>query len=367
MDKVLIAGGGIGGLALGIALRRRDIDAVVFERAREYRDGGSGLVLAPNGMKAVAALDSGIAAEVRAAGVVPGPRHRSRFVTATGRTLSTVSFADMERAWGAPVVSLRRATLHDILLRHARRAGVDVRTGAALTAYADRHRVAAILADGTRHDGALLVGADGYRSAVRRQLLGDGEPTYRGYTAVRGIGPTPAAYPDGFIAYGSGLILFASPVDLQQVYWVASITAPRDTWPAKDPQQAHRDLLALLRDWQPELRSVVAGADPAGYVLTDVCDRDPTATWHRGRVVLLGDAAHPMTYTMGQGANTTLEDAVTLAHHLATAPSPQEALARYTAERAPRTAKIVKQARTMGSIGHARHPASVWLRDRMMT
>ncbi len=363
MDHIVIAGGGIGGLALGIALRRHGIRATVLERATTRDGSGSGLVLAPNGMKALAALGGGVAADVRAAGSVSGAGHESRFVTARGRTLSTVSFAGAQARWGAPVVSLRRARLHEVLLGHATRAGVDVRTGVTVTGYTDHG--ATVRAGGV--DGDLLVGADGYRSAVRRQLLGDGEPTYRGYTAVRGIGPVPAAFPHGFIAYGRGLILFCAPVDGGQVYWVASITAPAGRWPAKGARAAHRDLLALLAGWHPDLVGVVAGADPDRFVLTDIHDRDPVDTWHRGRVVLLGDAAHPMTYTMGQGANTTLEDAVTLAHHVATGSTVGAALSAYTAQRAPRTAKIVRMSRMMGAVGQTSNPVGAWLRDRAMS
>ena len=176
----------------------------------------------------------------------------------------------------------------------------------------------------------------------------------------------PAAYPGGFIGYGRGLILFASPIGGGQVYWVASITSPCGVWPRKTPDAAHRDLLALLAGWHPDLAGVVRGGDPAGYVLTDIHDRDPVATWYRGAVVLLGDAAHPMVYTMGQGANTTLEDAVVLAWHLDRGAALDAALSGYVRDRAPRTARVVRQSRMLGRIGQVRNPAAAWLRDRMM-
>jgi 2-polyprenyl-6-methoxyphenol hydroxylase-like FAD-dependent oxidoreductase len=259
-------------------------------------------------------------------------------------------------------VSLRRAALHAVLADHAARAGATVRTGRAVTGWTDRG--AAVTVDGV--DADLLVGADGLRSAVRRQLLGDGEPRYRGYTSVRGTGPRPPAHPHGFIAHGRGLILFTAPVDAEHVYWVASIAAPEGRWPAKDRATAHRDLLDALRGWHPDLVAPVAAADPGQLVLTDIHDRDPVPDWHRGRVVLLGDAAHPMSYTLGQGANQALEDAVTLAHHLAHGPGPDAALAAYAAARVPRTAEVVRTSRTMGAVGHARHPLTAWARDRVM-
>jgi salicylate hydroxylase len=198
-------------------------------------------------------------------------------------------------------------------------------------------------------------------------MLDDGEPVYRGFSAVRGVGQAPPAHPHGFLAYGRGLILFAAATGGGDVYWVASITAPEKTWTSKDGTTAHRDLLALMKGWDPGLTRVVADADPQTLVLTDIYDRNPVTTWHRGRAVLLGDAAHPMVYTMGQGANVTLEDATCLVHHLAHGAALDEALSAYTAERAPRTAKITKQSRMMGSIGQTTNPAAAWFRNRMMT
>ncbi len=361
--SVLIAGGGIGGLALAIAARRHGLEAIVLERSAEPVEAGSGLVLSPNGMKALAALGPDVAAEVRAAGYSGGLDHYSAFVTSRGKTLSSMSFKDMDASWGAPVVSLRRSRLHGVLSEHARRAGAEVRLGIAVRDFTDlggRVRAAGI-------DGDVLVGCDGLRSAVRRRLLGDGDPGFLGYTAVRGLGPAPAELPYGFIAYGRGLILFGAPVEDGRLYWVASISAPVGVWPSKLPRVAHHDLLGLLADWSPGLVGVVAGADPDELVLTDIYDRDPVPTWSRGRATLLGDAAHPMAYTMGQGANLTLEDAVTLAHHLASEPSLERALAAYEEARIARTAKIVKTSRMFGRVGQVRHPLAAWGRDRLMS
>lgn len=370
--RVVVAGGGIGGLSTAIALRRRGIEVVVLERAAEFPEVGSGLVLSPNGMKAVAALGSDVDDDVRAAGKVYGTDHVSRFLTAGGKRLAQVSFADSERTWGAPIMGILRSRLQEVLLRHAVKSGADVRTGAAVTGLQGTGHagaggaVAASLADGTTVDGDLLVGADGLRSVVRAGLLADGDPVYRGFTAVRGVGPAPARDPDGFITYGPGTVLFASGVSGAQVYWVASITAPRDVWPRKGNDGAHRDVLALLEGWHPGATALVAASDPAGYVLTDVYDRDCAPTWYGGRVVLLGDAAHPMVYTMGQGANTTLEDAVVLASHLGGTSGLDAALAGYNADRAPRLAKIVKQSRMIGTIGQLRNPVGVSVRNAMM-
>ncbi len=370
---VLIAGGGIGGLALAIALRHRGVPVVVLERAREFTETGSGVVLASNGMTALAAIDPALADAVREAGQVFGARgrtgHLSPFTTSAGRLLSQTSFDGAEERWGAPLVSIRRARLHAVLSRFAAASDVELWTGQAVTGWSDSaDGVDAALADGASVRGSVLVGADGLRSVVRRQLLEDGPPRYRGISAVRGIGPASARWPDGFIAYGRGLILFAAAVGAGQVYWVASIRAPEGRWPARGPAAAHAELMRRLADWDPELTGVVAAADLDGVVLTDVYDRNPVRRWSRGRVVLVGDAAHPMVYTMGQGANVALEDAATLAVRLDPAGGPvtPDVLERFVAERADRAARIVRQSRLFGRIGHVRNPVAVRLRDAMM-
>jgi 2-polyprenyl-6-methoxyphenol hydroxylase-like FAD-dependent oxidoreductase len=371
---VVIAGGGIGGLALAIALRRRDVPVVVLERARGFTETGSGVVLAANGMTALAAIDPALAAAVREAGRVSGARgqtgHLSPFTTSSGRVLSQTSFDGAEERWGAPLVAVQRARLHAVLDAFAARHGVEVRTGHPVTGWSESDEgVEVALADATTVRGSVLVGADGLRSAVRRQLLDDGPPRYRGISAVRGLGPASARWPDGFIAYGRGLILFAAAIDADRVYWVASIRTPEGVWPAKGPAAAYADLRRRLAGWDPELTGVVAGADLADLVLTDVYDRNPVRRWSRGRVVLIGDAAHPMVYTMGQGANVALEDAATLAVRLdpTAGPVTPEVLTRFVAERADRAAKIVKQSRLFGRIGHVRNPLAVRLRDTMMS
>ncbi|MBT2481986.1 FAD-dependent monooxygenase [Streptomyces sp. ISL-94] len=279
-----------------------------------------------------------------------------------------MTFAGLENVWGAPILGILRHRLHGVLLDQADKAGVEVRAGAAVTGYREAvGAITVVMADTSTVDGDLLIGADGLRSAVRAQMLDDGEPVYRGFSAVRSVGQAPPAHPHGFLAYGRGLILFTAAIGDGNVYWVASITAPQNAWPSKDGATAHRDLLHLMKGWDPSLTRVVAEADPQTLVLTDIYDRDPVTTWHRGRAVLLGDAAHPMVYTMGQGANVTLEDGTCLVHHLARGTAVNEALSAYTAERAPRTAKITKQSRMMGSIGQTTNPAAAWFRNRMMT
>ncbi|MFI6791384.1 FAD-dependent monooxygenase [Nonomuraea sp. NPDC050383] len=395
--RVLVAGGGVTGLALGIALRHRGFAAVVLERSAGPDPGGGGLVLAPNAVKALSAIAPGLAGRVRAAGQTAGgrgaPPHRSAFLDERGRLLGSVSFDGYEDRYGMPAVTILRAGLHALLWEAAADAGVELAGGRAAARYLDHGSHVELVTDaGEVLRGDLLVGADGVNSAVRARLLGDGEPRYRGFTAVRGIGPAPAAHPDGFIAYGRGLVLFAAALGGGELYWVASMTAPRGVWPRRPVAEALAHVIDRTSSWHPDLRKVPASADPAGCVVHDVFDRPPPRTWSRGRVVLAGDAAHPMVYTLGQGAGMALEDAAVLAAaltgtctampdasdgagvggtdgatpDLTDGAGVERALRRYAAERGPRVRRIVRQSRLLGRVGHVRSPLLVAIRRAIL-
>jgi salicylate hydroxylase len=368
---ILVAGGGVAGLAFGIAARRRGLEVAILERGEFGGQPRSGLVLAPNGMKAIRALGGAVEARVRSAGVVSGGvgqtrAHRSDFLTASGGTLGSVSFDGTEERWGAPIVSILRSRLYDVLREEAIEAGVTFRNGTPVDGYTEIGGGVRVGRGTGELRSRLLVGADGIRSAVRAQWVGDGEPRYAGYTSVRGVGPAPAGRPDGFLAYGRGVLVFASPVGGGRLYWVATVRSAKRVWPAKSANATRAGLLELLRGWHPDIVDMVAASDEREWVVTDVHDRTPLRKLAGGRIALLGDAAHPMVPTLGQGANAALEDAVVLAHHLATAPTLSRALDEYTAERAGRTRRLVTTSRMIGMIGHVRHPLAVRMRDTMI-
>ncbi|MBP2702978.1 FAD-dependent monooxygenase [Microbispora sp. RL4-1S] len=371
--RILVAGGGLTGLALGIALRHRGFAPVVLERSAGPDRAGGGLVLAPNALKALAAIAPGLAGRVRAAGHAAGERgaapHRSVFLDERGRVLGSVSFDGYEDRWGMPAVTLLRSDLHALLWDAAEDAGVEIARGFAADRYADDGaHVDLVSRTGEVRRGDVLVGADGANSAVRAQLLGDGPPRYRGFSAVRGVGPAPGAYRDGFIAYGRGVVLFAAAIGGGDLYWVASMTAPRGDLPRRPVEEALAEVIERTRAWHPDLRKVPASADPARCAVHDVCDRPPPRTWHRGRVALAGDAAHPMVYTLGQGAGMALEDASVLAAALdATGAAEVERRLRgYAAERGPRVRPVVRMSRMLGQIAHVRSPLTAAVRDAVL-
>lgn len=189
-QSVVIAGGGIGGLALGIALRRAGKPATVIERTATLRDAGAGLVLYPNALHALAEIDPSLASAVRAAGHVPEPDEVRPIVDTRGAVVATDRVGELAGKFGAPQVSLLRTALQSLLLRYAADAGVRIRHGISVTGCTDLgDRVEVALSDGNPTTAAALIGADGLHSVVRRYLLGVESPRYCGYTTLRGRSP----------------------------------------------------------------------------------------------------------------------------------------------------------------------------------
>ncbi|MEU2282422.1 NAD(P)H-dependent oxidoreductase [Streptomyces sp. NPDC013178] len=350
-QTVLIAGGGIGGLAAAAGLAARGFDVTVIERATRVREGGSGLMLQPNGLRAADALGESVGARVRATGHVTAPDEVRVLMDARGTVLAEEPVGAVGQRAGAPQIPVLRSALHRALLDEAVTAGAAVRMATAVEDYTghDDH-VTVRLSDGSNATCQALIAADGINSAVRRRLLGDGPPTYRGYTSVRGHTRGSALGQRGHVVNGRGIQLFVAPVGDDTLYWTAKITAPEGIWPAMEPHDAQRALLAELRDWYPPVVDLVRAADPGDIVVTDIHDRDPAPRWTDHRVALLGDAAHPMVPALGQGANMALEDAAVLADCLSACAHVPTALAAYARARMDRTAAVVLSSRRQGAL-----------------
>lgn len=361
---VIIGGGGIGGLATAVALARRGLAVTTVERTATLADTGSGVILYPNGVTAADAISQRLGERIRSAGQVAGPATIRLLISASGRVLAREPIGQMGQRYGAPQVAILRTALQEALLEEAVGAGVRLELGTAVRGY--EHRDGAVwvrLSDGSSRRADLLVAADGLRSAIRQQMLGDGPPRYRGYTSVRGRTTGPWIRPQGFVANGRGIQLFAAPVAARTLYWTAKITAPPDVWPYKDAAAALRTLGGMLATWHEPIVRLVAEASPSHITVTDIYDRDPVPRWVDGRVALLGDAAHPMVPALGQGVNMALEDAIVLADALDGREEPGTALLSYQRRRAARTAQVVMLSRRQGAVDQGASRLSSLMRD----
>ena len=348
VGRVLIAGAGIGGLTLAVALRRRGIEAHVFERAERLDPLGAGITVQPNGFAVLETLALGDA--VRQAGAV---LRAGQILRADGGVLATMD----TRAFG-DVVGIHRAELHRVLLEVA---GSSVELGFEVAGYEeDESGVYVRSADRRTVEGGVLVGADGLRSAVRAELVADGAPIYAGYTSWRGLarGVELPSWDRASESWGPGTRFGIVPIGGGWIYWFATANAPEG---GQDRDRS--ELVGRFAEYHSPVRAILEATSDEAILRTDICDRDPIERWSRGRVTLLGDAAHPMTPNLGQGGCQAIEDAGALAAALAEESSVAEAFARYERARVGRANEIVRLSRSLGRTAQLESAAARFVRD----
>jgi 2-polyprenyl-6-methoxyphenol hydroxylase-like FAD-dependent oxidoreductase len=361
--RVLIAGGGIGGIATALALQQQGIDSVVFERAPQLRDGGAGLHIWTNGMLALAQL--GVADQI--AKIAPA-QSVCYFATSAGRVIGEYPVGQFVERYGQPTVAIGRSELHGILRDSVT---APIVTGAEVTGYTEHaDGVSLHFADGTSEKGDLLIGADGVHSAVRAQLLGPTPPDYTGYIAWRGHATlTREEFPPGSFRalFGPGTRFTYYDIAPGVVHWMSVANGPAGGRDEGTPEQTLDMLRARHAGWTAPVRQILDATRPESVLRGDVMDRKPDSVWGQGRVTLLGDSAHAVSFNIGQGACLAVEDALVLAGHLAAPGSTvTQALRAYEAERQERTRPMQLLAHRIGVIGALENPAAIWLRDRVL-
>jgi 2-polyprenyl-6-methoxyphenol hydroxylase-like FAD-dependent oxidoreductase len=354
---IIIIGGGIGGLTAAIALRRAGIEATVFERAQNWRELGAGLSLWRNALVALDAIGLGRAAREGAASY-PGAALR----TADGQLIVAPGIDRLITRFGELGVVIHRAALQTLLVDALGRDHIVM--GRACTGVEqDASGVTAKFADGTRVQGAGLVGADGIHSVVRAALFGQTPPRYSGYTAWRGVVTFDHAALAVGESWGLGRRFGQAPLNDGRVYWFATHSSPPDLR-SSDGEKA--ELLRLFSGWHRPIEGLIAATPPDAILRNDIVDRPPMKSWSRGRITLLGDAAHPMTPNLGQGGCQAIEDAIVLARSLRLTPDVEAAWRAYEAARIPRTREIVAASARVGQMGQWSQPAAVWFRTRIV-
>ena len=366
---VLIAGGGIGGLAAAIGLARKGIASIVLEKAAHLGEIGAGIQLGPNAFHAFDYLGVGDAARDMAVYI-----DNLRLMDAIGgEEITRIPLdAAFRTRFGNPYAVVHRGDLHGVFLKACMDDPlVELRTSSAVASYEqDDGAVTAILADGVRVTGSVLIGADGLWSKVRGQLVGDGAPRVSGHTTYRSVIPVEEMPED---LRWNAATLWAGP-KCHIVHYPLSgwklfnlvVTYHNDApEPVAGQPVGHDEVRRGFEHVAPIARQIIdKGRDWKLWVL---CDRDPVMTWTEGRVALLGDAAHPMLQYFAQGACMAMEDAVALSAELDGAEDIPAALARFAARRQLRTARVQLQSRAIGE--HIYHPegAHAALRNAVMS
>ncbi|MBO3749469.1 FAD-dependent monooxygenase [Streptosporangiaceae bacterium NEAU-GS5] len=345
MAHAVIVGAGIGGLTAAAALAGQGWSVEVLERAPSIEPVGSGLAMAPNALRALDTIGLGDA--VRELSALQGDAGLRR---ADGGWLSHTSAEAATARYGDPIVLLLRSALVGLLAGRlpegALRLGTEVESVDPETGE--------VRAGGQVTRGDLVVAADGIRSRIRGALFpGHPDPEYAGVTSWRVVVPRSGLDVRAGESWGRGLIFGVAPLADNLVYMYGTAVTPADGR-ADDERQ---ELLRLFGGWHDPIPALLRAADPDKVVRTDIYSMEtPLPAFHRGRVALLGDAAHAMTPHLGQGACQAVEDAVTLAANAGD-------LAAYTDKRLARTTMVVQRSRRICRLTTLSNPVAVAARN----
>jgi 2-polyprenyl-6-methoxyphenol hydroxylase-like FAD-dependent oxidoreductase len=348
MSEILIVGGGIGGLTTAIALQKRGIGAHVFERTSGPEAAGAGIWVPPNAMQVLDGL--GLAESVYREGK---PVDRVEICDRNGSLLQSIDLEETRGETGHTLVSIHRARLHKILAE-ALEPGT-LHFGRPLAGFRESLRsITALFESGDEREGALIVGADGIHSTVRRILFPSIAPQYAGQTCYRGITNLRLSDELSRLAretWGGTSRVGFSAISDDEVYWFAPITAPPDE---PDPANIRSYLTDLYADFPPPIPKIVRTTLLEKITRTDLEDLPPLPSWSSGRVVLLGDAAHAMTPNLGQGGAQAIEDAAALADAIARHGTDdcRTALSAYESSRKEYVERLARDSRRFGALAH---------------
>ena len=355
--RVLIAGAGIGGLAAASSLMKAGHKVEIYEQAPQLAEIGAGIQVSANAMHVLRYL--GLEEAIARVGVQPGA-YVFRLHD-TGEEIQRFSLSEEhERMHGAPYRQLHRADLHEILAARARAAdpGVVRLNHKAMGFTESADGVELHFADGTSTRGDLLIGADGLKSVVRKQFLGDAPATYTGDAAWRLLVPTerlpadllervmsvfmgPEGHVVSYYLRAGSLLNFVGCVETDEV--------SDESWTQKLPWDEFK---AQFKGWHPAIQTIIDAADKDQCYRWSLFNRPPIRNWSTGRVTLLGDAAHPTLPYLAQGAVMAIEDGAVLTRALAMTNSIPEALQLYQRNRVDRTARIVLQSSANRELFH---------------
>jgi 3-hydroxybenzoate 6-monooxygenase len=355
-EPVLIVGGGIGGLAAALALARQGIPSQVVEQAATFKEIGAGIQLGPNVFRMFERL--GLIDPISALAVFP--ENLVMLDSITGEEVTRIPLGDAFRnKFHYPYALIHRADLHNVLLEHCRKSNLIQLDAAQKIVDIDESNsgIMAKAVSGKAYRGAALIGADGLWSTIREFIVGDGKPKPAGHITYRAVLPT-AEVPDQYrwrnmtIWAGEKVHFVLYPLRTGELYNLVAVfhsNRYEEGWDSYgDPAELHerfaqtcapvRALLAKIESWRM-------------WVL---CDRPPIKDWSRGRITLLGDAAHPMLQYLAQGACMAVEDAVCLADKAVEMDGDYaSAFQAYQQARYLRTGRVQIMARVYGEFYHA--------------
>jgi len=365
---IVIAGGGIGGLAAAYALARKGFPVRVLEQAPEFRELGAGIQLGPNIFRALDKI--GLSKEMLEDAWQPQAQEMRDAVT--GELITRIPLGEPFTArFQEPYAVTHRADIHGVFLRACQHSNlISLENNSRVDDFIDNGpTVTVTLQSGERVEGRALIGCDGMWSRTREKIVGDGPPRVSGHIAYRAVlrreeVPDDLWRPDVILWAGPRTHFVHYPLRRGTLYnLVAVFHSDRyvEGWNAEaDPEE----LWARFRGQRPEVLRLLERIET--WRMWVLCDREPIKDWSKGRVTLLGDAAHPMLQYLAQGACMATEDAVWLAEKAGAQPDDlPAAFQAYQQQRYLRTGQVQIMARVYGEFYHARGVAAE-LRNQML-
>lgn len=350
--KVMIIGGGIGGLAVALALQRRGFRVAVYERAKEIREIGAGVIITANARRAL--RDLGVDEALETLSSTISVFHTCDF--ATGAVVRAVSNEEISQKFGLATLGVHRADLHTVLMESVLANDPDCLHADCefVSLEQDETGVTVKFANGASARADVLVGADGNASAVRSFLFPEEAPKFNGQIAFRSLIPD-ALVPESVRSRGSvmsagpGRYLLCYPLRGGRIMNLVGLVQS-DTWAEEGwaIPATNEEFAQAYAGFEPDLLALIRNIPAGDLFKWGLRDREPLKNWTVGRVTMLGDAAHPMTPFLGQGACLALEDALLLGRAFAASQTVSEALKRYEDARRPRGTHVQLSSREEG-------------------
>lgn len=355
-----IIGGGIGGLATAVGLKKIGIKTHIYEQASSFKPLGAGIGIGSNAMLALEKL--GVAEDIIAAGM---PLHEQRFLNAEMKVMNKIDFTLLKQKFGEESIAIQRADLHLALLE-----AVDpryVHFNKKVTTFAQHDDgVELTFSDGELATYDYVIAADGIHSIFREKLIPNSKLRYANYTCWRGITrnideverhvSSEAWAPFGRFGW--------APLQNGDVYWFACVNAPEND--AYFNSFGKHQVAKYFSRFSPLIKRLITETDDAYFLHHDLYDIKPLDTFIYGRIALLGDAAHATTPNMGQGAGQAIEDAFELSNALRSEPGFAAAFAMYDMRRVKKTKKVIDISRQIGWAAQWDNPLLVKARDTIL-
>jgi len=362
---VVIVGGGIAGCTLAILLAERGVAVTLVERQQQWQFHGSGIFVYSNGLAALQTI--GVLPAILASGFAIA-RGRNTYFDHMGAPITETFYPSAPGTELPPILGIRRAELHRILLERMQALDVQVRLGSPVLTIDEQPGHDAVhvqLADGTSLQASLVVGADGVRSQLRSLLFGAVEPVDTGFGVWRSIHRRPADMVDKIMMMGVGKRLGIMPISDDQLYVYATTNEPGHPFYA--PATLHQTMREKFAEFSGPAQALLDDLrDPSQAFYTVVEEVRLPLPWSRGRVTLIGDAAHASTPFMGQGGAMAMEDSIVLAGMLARGDDVAQTLVTFSERRQPKCAFVQEASRRVGEAGGAENASTCAARnDRM--